>query len=131
MNKILYVLVLILAFSCGGSEKPKEIDKSESNKWLAELEFILGTIEYETKNYKYINDSISEIDVYFIHPFLEIPVRYKYEIIFDNNDVYDSILSKKIIKKEALVNGEYKESVQEKIITTGTDTLDLSENPFG
>ena len=113
MNKILYVLVLILAFSCGGSEKPKEIDKSESNKWLAELEFILGFIEYETKNYKYINDSISEIDVYFIHPFLEIPVRYKYELFFDNNNVYDSVFSKKIIKKEALVDGEYKPVIYE------------------
>ena len=34
-------------------------------------------------------------------------------------------------KVKELKNGEYKESVQEKIITTGTDTLDLSENPFG
>ena len=112
-------------FGCSSSvnEKPKKLNIAESQKWQADLEFVLEIINYETKNYKYINDSVCEIDVDFIHPFLDVPVRYKYEIRFDNNDFYDSVFSKKIVKKQVLVDGKYKQAITEFISKEGSGTM--------
>ena len=138
MKNFLFALVLILAFSCGQNEKyQKPIDYDlEMIKIDIYLEnFDLRRISTEEKNLVKINDTVFQNQLYFFHPFLEIPVRYTYEYEFGIKNIqgeqFREIINRKIIKKEALVNGVYKESVQENIITIGSDTLDLSESPFG